>query len=145
MVLRQLSEWLFPGDGDGETHPTAYTPQQGASGLLVAAAHRDGRYTLVEQDAVTAALMKLFMIGNPEATALRQEADAEVEKSMSFVPFAAAVKGLPKEEQADLIRQLWVVTSVNGETLNEHLLISSVRDFLGFTRAEADALKPVAE
>jgi uncharacterized tellurite resistance protein B-like protein len=140
-----LADWLSSHGREGDTNPPVRTPQQGAAGLLVAAAHREGRYSLVEEEAVTASLMKLFMIGNPEASALRQEAEALVEESVSFLPFADAAKKLPEDDQAALLRQLWTVLTLGGEVSGENPLFSRVRDILGFSPAEADALKPVKE
>lgn len=143
MVLKNLSEWLFPGDGDGTTAPPAVSERVGAAGLLVAAAHRDGRYTDVERGVATAALMKLFHIGNPEASALRVEAEGELfEGHRTFVTFAAAAKLMTREDQETLIRHIWELVASDKETLGENLFVSSVRDFLGFTRAQAEALRP---
>ena len=143
MVLKNISEWLFPGDGDGSTAPPSVSVQVGAAGLLVAAAHRDGRYTEVEKDSATAALMKLFHLGNPDASQLRQEAEQELfEGTRGFVTFASAAKQLDREEQEMLIRRIWELVGTDGETLGENIFVSSVRDFLGFTRAQADALRP---
>lgn len=143
MVLKNLSEWLFPNDGDGETQAPSVSERVGAAGLLVAAAHRDGSYTDVERDLATAALMKLFHIGNPDATALRQEAEVELfEAHRSFMTFAVAAKGLDREDQEALVQRLWRLVETDGEQLAENLLMSSIRDFLGFSRQQADALRP---
>ena len=143
MVLKNINEWLFPGDGDGSTSPPSVSARVGAAALLVAAAHRDGRYTEVEKDSATAALMKLFMLGNPEASKLRQEAEERLfEGTRGFVTFAAAAQQLDREEQEVMIRHIWELVASDGETMGENIFVSSVRDFLGFTRAQADALRP---
>lgn len=143
MVLKNLSEWLFPGDGDGETHAPKVDPRTGAAGLLVAAAHRDGSYTDIERDTVTAALMKLFMLINPEAKGLREKAEeAILERNRTFMTFAVAAKGLDKEDQENLITHLWRVIESDGETTTENVFISSVRSVLGFSREQAEALRP---
>ncbi|MEM9838096.1 MAG: TerB family tellurite resistance protein [Pseudomonadota bacterium] len=143
MVIANLSEWLFPGDGDGTTAPPAVSPKVGAAGLMVAAAHRDGHFKALERDKAIAGLMKLFHIGNPEAKELIQQAEEELHKGhRSFMTFAVAVKGMEKEDQESLITHLWRLVELDGEELSESLLISSVRDVLGFTRAQAEALRP---
>lgn len=146
MVLKNFSEWLFPGDGDGNTAPPQCTPRVGAAGLLVAAAHRDGRYTDVEKDLVTAALMKLFMLTNPDAKALRQQAEEELfEGQKTFVFFAAAAKQLDRDDQEALITHIWRIVEEGDETVAEHVFVSSVRGFFGFTRAQAEALRPAGD
>nr|WP_233061628.1 TerB family tellurite resistance protein [Parvularcula mediterranea] len=113
--------------------------------MLVVAAHRDGNYTDVERDMAAAALMKLFHVPNPEARAMRDQAEEFLfAGARSFVFFASAAKELDREDQETLITQLWRVVGSDGEELSENLLMSSIRDFLGFTRAQADALKPAA-
>lgn len=146
MSLKNLSEWLFPGDGDGTTAAPAVDARVGAAGLLVAAAHRDGTYTDVEKDLATACLMRLFMLTNPEAKALREEAEGELFKGhRGFVTFAAAAKSLEHDERETLISHLWRLISVDGQTNGEDILVSSVRFVLGFTRAQAEALKQAAD
>lgn len=145
MVIANLSEWLFPGDGDGTTAPPAVSPRIGAAGLLVVAAQRDGRFTQMERDVAIAALMKLCHIGNPEAKELLQEAEQELgEGQRSFMTFAVAAKGLERDEQEALITHLWRLVEVGEETTTENILVSSVRDVLGMTRAQAEALRPAA-
>lgn len=143
MVIANISEWLFPGDGDGQTAPPQVRSEIGAAGLLVAAAHRDGRYTDVEKDAAAACLMKLFMLTNPDAKALREEAEKELhEGQRSMMTFAVAAKELDREDQEMLITHLWRLVASDGETTGENTLISAVRDVLGFTRQQAEALRP---
>lgn len=143
MVIANLSEWLFPGDGDGTTAPPQVSPEVGAAGLLIAAAHRDGKYTDVEKDAAAACLMKVFMLTNPDAQALRKEAEKALhEGQRSMMTFAVAAKELDRDDQETLISHLWRLVESDGETVGENTLISAIRDVLGFTRQQAEALRP---
>ena len=143
MPIERLSEWLFPGDGDSQTAPAQVSPRIGAAGLLVVAAHRDGRYTRIETDVANAALMKLFHIGRPDAEALRVQAEEELfEGQRSFMTFAVAAKALERDDQEALITHLWRLVASDDETTGENVLISAIRDALGFTRAQAEALRP---
>lgn len=142
MPIAKLSEWLFPGDGDGSSAPAQVSKEVGAAGLLVAAAHRDGHYSDVESDLAAAAMMKLFMLTNPDAKALVRDAEKELfEGRRSFMTFAVAAKKLDREDQETLIRHLWRLVETDGETLSENLLVSSVRDVFGMSREEAALLK----
>ncbi|MEM1379750.1 MAG: TerB family tellurite resistance protein [Pseudomonadota bacterium] len=143
MVIAKLSEWLFHGDGDGTTAPPSVNPKVGAAGLLIAAAHRDGRFTQMERDIAIAAVMKLLHIGNPEAKELLQEAEEELFNGhRSFMTFAVAAKGLERDDQEALITHVWRLVESDGEDVSENVLVSSIRDVLGFTRAQAEALRP---
>ncbi|MEO1659248.1 MAG: TerB family tellurite resistance protein [Pseudomonadota bacterium] len=141
-MIKSLSEWLFPGDGDGTTAEPSVSPRCGAAGLLVVAAHRDGTYSEIEQDVAAAALMKLFMLSNPEAKDLRKEAEDALTGQRTMMTFASAAKRLDREEQEALIGHLWRLVEINDETIGENVLVSSIRDVLGFTRAQAEALRP---
>lgn len=145
MVIAKLSEWLTPDDEENNTHAAKITPQVGAAGLLVVAAHHDESYTDVERDMASAALMKLFHIPNPEAKVMRGQAEEFLfAGERSFVFFAAAAKQLDREDQETLMTQLWRLEGAGGNEASESPLMASVRDFLGFTEAQADALKPAA-
>lgn len=143
MALRNLAEFLFGGGGEDPAAPRALGPRVGAAGLLVAAAHREGSYTDVEKDLVTAALMKLLMLTNPEAKALREEAENELFKAQrGFMAFAAAARNLDSDEREMLVSHLWRLVTVDGAGVGEDILVASTRFVLGFTRAQAEALKP---
>ncbi|MEO1040925.1 MAG: TerB family tellurite resistance protein [Pseudomonadota bacterium] len=141
-MIKNLSEWLFPGDGDGATAELPVSPRCGAAGLLVVAAHRDGTYSEIEKDLAAAALMKLFMMSNPEAKELRKEAEDALTGGQSMMAFAVAAKNLDREEQEALLSRLWRLVDTDGEPVGENVLVSSVRDVLGFSQAQADALRP---
>ncbi|MEM9809935.1 MAG: TerB family tellurite resistance protein [Pseudomonadota bacterium] len=143
-MIKDLSEWLLSGDSDGETAAPFVRPEVGAAGLLIVAAHRDGAYTDIEKDLATAALMKLFMLNNPDARALRVEAEEAIAGTRGIITFASAAKELDREDQEALITHLWRLVALQGETADENMLLSSIRDVLGFTRTQADALRPAA-
>jgi uncharacterized tellurite resistance protein B-like protein len=130
-MLQWLSERLFPGDGDGETSAPAVSPQIGAAGLLIEAAQRDGTYTEVEQDLVAQALMKLFHIGHPAATTLRQEAEEAQVQANNMVRFAAAARALDRPQKEALVVKLWEITESDGETrVPEAQMVRSAIDIL---------------
>lgn len=142
MALKDLAEWLAMPAEDGALALPALSPRVGAAGLLVAAAHRQGSYTDVERDLAAAALMKLFLIPNPDAKALRREAeDALLESRRPFGDFAAAAGELDRDEQESLLRHLWQLAG-HDPAEGTHGLVAAVRDALGFTEQQADALRP---
>ncbi|GGY52221.1 TerB family tellurite resistance protein [Parvularcula lutaonensis] len=146
MVLKNFTEWLAPGDGETKDPSPKLPPRVGAAGLLIAAAHREGRFTDVEKDLVAAALMKLFMLTNPDARALREEAEKELfENGRSFVDFAAAAKELDRDEQEALVTHIWRIVDLEEKVDGEHPFVSSVRDYLGFTKEQAEALRPAED
>lgn len=143
MVIKDISAWINADEAEGGSR-TQLSPRIGAAGLLVAAAHCDGRFTDVEKDTATAALMKLFHINNPDARNLRIEAEKELtEGAKSFPAFAAAAKALDREDQEKLMRYLWELVGSDGETDEESVFVMTVAERLEFTKAQAEALRPV--
>ena len=143
MVIANLAEWLSAEDGDRTSTIAAVKPRVGAAGLMIAAAQRGGRFTQMERDPAIARLMKLLHVGNPEAKELIQEAEDELLKGQrSFGAFAIAVKDLDKDDQEALISHLWRLIDHDETVETEHPLMLSVRDVLGITRAQMEALKP---
>ena len=142
MVIDRISEALFPGDGDGETHASRLSPEEGAAGLLIEAAQREGGLTEVERDLVDAALMKLFLLTNPKAKALRVEAEAAQAKSATAMGFAAAAKALPPDQREQLVTHLWAVADSDGSnSAMERELMGTVETVFGLTRERVRALR----
>ena len=145
MVIDKLSEALFPNDGDGNTSPPTLSPEVGAAGLLIEAAHRDGAFTEVEQDLVTAALMKLFRLTNPKAKALREEAASAQAASTTSMTFAAAAKGLPADLREGLVTQMWTVADSDDDLSGmEREVMGTVQTMFGLSRERLLALRPSA-
>ena len=145
MVIERISDALFPGDGDGNTHPPRLSPAEGAAGLLIEAARRDGRYTEIEADLVTASLMKLMHVPKPEAAAMRRAAEAAQEKSTTVMGFAAAAAGLPTDEREQLITAIWAITtSDDHRSQMERELLGTVSEVFEMPRARIDALRPAS-
>lgn len=145
MMLKWISEKLFPNDGDGNTVAPSLSPEVGAAGLLIEAAHRDSTYTEVEKDLATQALMKLFLMDNPAAVALRQEAEMAQSKATTMMGFASAARGLELEVKEALITRLWAITgSDQQDTVAESALVRSVIDVFGISQDRGRALKPAA-
>lgn len=142
-MLQWLSEKLFPGDGDGNTHPTDVTPQIGAAALMIEAVHRDGVYTQVEKDLATHALMKLFRLGNAEATELRKQAEKAQSEASYMMRFAVAAGKLDADCKEHLITTLWsLIDSDDRDTIPENFLVRSVIDVMGISHERARALRP---
>lgn len=143
MVIANLSDWLRPDDGAGAGVIVALNPRVGAAGLMIAAAHRDGRFSAMERDRVIALLMKLLHVGNPEAKAVIQEAEDELRRGeRGFTSFATAAKELEKDDREALIGHLWRLVARNGEAEGANVLVPSVCDVLGFSTVQAEALRP---
>ncbi|MEM7741522.1 MAG: TerB family tellurite resistance protein [Pseudomonadota bacterium] len=141
-MIKNLSAWLLPADGEGTVAEPTVSPRCGAAGLLVVAAHRNGTYSEIEKDLAAAALMKLFMMSNPEAKELRKEAEDALSDDRRMTTFAHAAQKLDREEQEALVSHLWRLVEEDGDTDAESVLVSTIRDRLGFSPAQADALRP---
>ena len=145
MVIDRLSEALFPGDGDGETAAPRLGPEAGAAGLLIEAARREGGLTEVERDLVDAALMRLFMLTNPKAKALRVEAEAAQARSATAMTFATAAGALPADQREQLVTHLWAIAGSDGSTSPmERELMGTVVTVFGLSRERVRALRAPA-
>ena len=145
MVINRISEALFPGDGDGNTQVPALSPEEGAAGLLIEAAQREGGLTEVERDLVDAALMKLFRLTNPQAKERRDAAEAAQTKSTTSMTFAAAAAQLSPEKREQLVTHLWAVADSDGSTSGmERELMGTVETVFGLSRDRVAALRAPA-
>lgn len=143
MVIGKLSDALFPGDGDGNTKPPTLTPEVGAAGLMVEASQRDGAYTEVERQGATSALMKLFRLPGPKASALRAQAEALQAESTTVMGFATAAAGLGPDDRDQLVQALWSLTQSDGSVrAMEHQVMGTVAEVFGLSRERLDALRP---
>lgn len=139
MVIENFTLWLRKPDeasGAPDIKPVCGA-KTGAGALLVGAAHRGGHYSSVEQDQVAAALMKIFMMGNPDARALRSEAEKAIERGVDSAQAAAAAAELDTETREAVVRHLWVL---GGKKASD--VVAAVSPHLGFTPSQADVLRP---
>ncbi|MEE4210882.1 MAG: TerB family tellurite resistance protein [Parvularcula sp.] len=137
MVIENFTLWLRPPGADAAAERPACGPKTGAAALLVGAAHRDGHYSGVERDLVTAALMKLFMLSNPDARALRLEAEKVIGRGTDSAAAAQAASELETETREALVRHLWAIGGKNADAL-----VAAASPHLGFSAAQADVLRP---
>ena len=145
MVINRISEALFPADGDGETKPPTLSPEDGAAGLLIEAAQREGGLTEVERDLVDAALMKLFRPTNPQAKERRLAAEAAQARNTTAMTFAAAAAQLPPEKREQLVTHLWAVADSDASTSGmERELMGTVETVFGLSRERVAALRAPA-
>ncbi|ADM09698.1 3-methyl-2-oxobutanoate hydroxymethyltransferase [Parvularcula bermudensis HTCC2503] len=115
-----------------------------AATLLVEAARRDGAYSEVDRETVTASLMKLFYLSRIEADALRRE--AERRRTLDWQDaFAADLTVLDSDRRERLVRLLWEIVDVQGlGCAAGEDLVFSVGDRLTLTPERISALRAVA-
>ena len=143
MGIEDLSERVFPNDGDGETHPAPLTADIGAAGLLIEASLRDGAYTEVERDLVTGTLMKLFRLPRPKAVELRKTAEAAQARSTTIMGFATSAAKLSADDRAQLVTCLWqILGSDDAEHAPESQVLGTTESVFGLTRQQLLALRP---
>lgn len=143
MVLRDIDSWLSAPPVTDAAVPVS--PRCGAAALIVAAAHRRGRYSQLEQDRATAALMKLFHIGNPDAQKLRREAEGALKtQRLDFPACVKAAGTLDRDEKEALMTHLFRLVPSSETAPAETALIVAVRDAFGFSAAQVEALRPAA-
>ena len=124
-----------PADGP----PPVLTPEVGAAGLLIVAAHKDGVSTEVERQQVSAALMKLLHLPGPKAAALRAEAERFEEDA---VVFAQAAADLPPDEREGLVTALWSLSEAGPDDA-PNLVMDAVADAFAVSPERLAALRPV--
>ena len=143
MVIGKISEALFPGDGEGDAKPPTLTAELGAAGLMVEASQQSGAYTEVERQGVAGALMKLFRLPGPKATALRAEAEALQAQSTTVLGFATAAADLAPDDRDQLVTMLWSLIRSDGSvTATEHQVLGTVATVFGMSRERLEALRP---
>ncbi|MEM9233347.1 MAG: TerB family tellurite resistance protein [Pseudomonadota bacterium] len=139
MMLKWLSDKIT-GQETG-TLPEV-TPEIGAAALLIEDAHRDDHYSEIERDLATSAIMKLFNLSNPEAVAMRRDAEEAQGHSGYIMRFCVAAQKLDADTKERLVTHLWaIIDSDQEETVAESMLVNSVIDMLGISRERARALR----
>lgn len=118
------------------------TAQEGAAGLMVAAAQVDGAYTEVERDAVTKAMMRLFQLASPAAAALREAGEEALTDGDQTIRFAEAARGLDADMREKLLGRVWQTLEANTGECDPQAFAYRIADCWAMPRDRARALRP---
>lgn len=136
-------DWIIQrspaSDGGGSGAPIG--AQEGAAGLLVAAAQVDGSYTEVEKERVNKALMKVFQLASPAASKLRESAETLTRKDVTLIAFAQAAKGLESDTREKVLTWVWDVLDRQLEAENPAAFVGRIADCWTMPRERAKALR----
>ena len=137
MVIGRITGGPSPTPGA----PPPLTPELGAAGLIVMAAHRDGVSTEVERQEATAALMKLLHLPGPKAAALRADAEAAEAAGLGEAALAAAAAALPADEREQLVTCLWSLSRLGPDDAATTVLSAAAAAF-DYAPERMTALRP---
>lgn len=107
--------------------------------LLVRIARSDGDYAAAEIAQIDRIAALRYGLSGPEATALRQQAEAVEAEAPDTVRFTRAIKdGVPYEDRIGVVEALWQVALADGQRESEEdALLRMVVSFLGVSDVES--------
>lgn len=107
--------------------------------LLVRVARTDGDYAAAEIIRITRIISARYNLSQPEAEALRQQAENLESEAPDTVRFTRAIKdAVPHEDRLGVIEALWQVALADGvREADEDALLRLVASLLGITDQES--------
>ncbi len=107
--------------------------------LLVRVARTDGDYSASEIIRITRIISARYGLPQPQAEALRQEAETLESEAPDTVRFTRAIKdAVPHEDRMGVIEALWQVALADGQReADEDALLRLVASLLGITDQES--------
>ena len=143
MVLDLLRRLTAP-----DPEPLPYDDASVAlAALLVRLARSDGDYAAIEKDQIDRVLAHRYELTEPDAQALRAEAEALEAEAPDTVRFTRAIKeAVPYEDRVHVIEALWFIVLADGERdTEEDALLRMIAPMLGVNDRDSNLARKRVE